>query len=274
MRFCFSTETTSKAGVPGLSIACRRVSPIVVLLSSRLSCSGMLTGYLSGEISACVRFNARMTLMTLAHTFVRCSLKYDNLSTISLLSPDESQVFPPCKLDMPGVMGLARHWPAIALTGGGCVWTCGGNNYGQLGHGDMTGKHLFIEIQMCVCLRLLQDQIGHGHFGGASIVMAAAGWKHSVVASAAGDVFTWGFSMYGCLGLGNEQDRLAPARLSREQAVWRGLARSCLWPPGRATRWRWQRAGCCGCGVLENMASWVWATGPHAAGDMSKYVTM
>ena len=118
---------------------------------------------------------------------------------------------------MPGVMGLARHWPAIALTGGGCVWTCGGNNYGQLGHCDMTGKHLFIEIQMCVCLRLLQDQIGHGHFGGASIVMAAAGWKHSVVASAAGDVFTWGFSMYGCLGLGNEQDRLAPARLSREQ---------------------------------------------------------
>jgi regulator of chromosome condensation len=47
--------------------------------------------------------------------------------------------------------------------------------------------------------------------------MAAAGDDHSVVASAAGDVFTWGYGLYGRLGHNNEQDRLAPARLGREQ---------------------------------------------------------
>jgi len=94
----------------------------------------------------------------------------------------------------------------LALTGGGCVCTCGLNRCGQLGHGDETDKHLFTRVDP-------------GHFGGAGIVMAAAGDDHSVVASAAGDVFTWGYGLYGRLGHNNEQeeDRLAPARLGREQ---------------------------------------------------------
>ena len=76
-------------------------------------------------------------------------------------------------------MGACRSYHTMALTGGGYVWTCGRNFYGQLGHGDRSGKHLFTRVDP-------------GHFGGASIVMAACGGKHSVVESAAGDVFTWG----------------------------------------------------------------------------------
>jgi alpha-tubulin suppressor-like RCC1 family protein len=91
----------------------------------------------------------------------------------------------------------------MALTGGGCVWTCGNNDYGQLGHGDRTHKHLLTRVDP-------------GHFGGANIVMAACGDHHSVVA-AAGDVFTWGRGSFGHLGHNDEQDRLAPARLGREQ---------------------------------------------------------
>jgi alpha-tubulin suppressor-like RCC1 family protein len=34
----------------------------------------------------------------------------------------------------------------LVLTGGGCVWTCGGNDYGQLGHGDRTDTHLFARV--------------------------------------------------------------------------------------------------------------------------------
>jgi alpha-tubulin suppressor-like RCC1 family protein len=59
------------------------------------------------------------------------------------------------------------------LTVDGGIWTCGRGRY------DRTGKHLFTRVDP-------------GHSGGASIVMAAAGDAHSVVASAAGDVFTWG----------------------------------------------------------------------------------
>jgi hypothetical protein len=38
-----------------------------------------------------------------------------------------------------------------------------------------------------------------------------------MVASAAGDVFTWGNGETGRLGHNDEQDRLAPARLGRKQ---------------------------------------------------------
>jgi alpha-tubulin suppressor-like RCC1 family protein len=80
---------------------------------------------------------------------------------------------------LPFVLVACSSYETMALEGGGCVWTCGENDFGQLGHGDRAGKHLFTRVDP-------------GHFGGASIVMAAAGDAHSVVASAAGDVFTWG----------------------------------------------------------------------------------
>jgi len=105
---------------------------------------------------------------------------------------------------LPVVLVACGGAQTMALTGGGCVWTCGNNDFGQLGHGDRTDKHLFMRVDP-------------GHFGGASIVMAAGGGFHSVVASAAGDVFTWGWGLYGRLGHNDGQDRLAPARLGREQ---------------------------------------------------------
>jgi hypothetical protein len=55
-------------------------------------------------------------------------------------------------------------------------------------------------------------------FGGSSIVAAAGGNRHSVVASAEGDVFTWGSASYGRLGHNRVHgDWLAPALLGRGQ---------------------------------------------------------
>ena len=105
---------------------------------------------------------------------------------------------------LPVVLVACGGAHTMALTGGGCVWTCGINDCGQLGHGDRTGKHLFTRVDP-------------GHFGRARIVMAACGAFHNVVASAAGDVFTWGGGLDGCLGHNDVQGRLAPARLGREQ---------------------------------------------------------
>jgi alpha-tubulin suppressor-like RCC1 family protein len=41
------------------------------------------------------------------------------------------------------LVACGLHINAMALTGGGCIWTLGLNDYGQLGHGDRTGKQLF-----------------------------------------------------------------------------------------------------------------------------------
>ena len=55
-------------------------------------------------------------------------------------------------------------------------------------------------------------------FGASSIVAAAGGNRHSVVASAEGDVFTWGSVSYGRLGHNRVHgDWLAPALLGRGQ---------------------------------------------------------
>ena len=151
---------------------------------------------------------------------------------------------------MPVVLVACGGAHTMALTGGGCVWTCGINDCGQLGHGDRTGKHLFTRVDP-------------GHFGRARIVMAACGYEHSVVASAAGDVFTWESGESGRLGYNDEKKRLAPARHGREQFGGGKIvfvAAGGYHTPGVITRCRFLRAGCCGCGVVESIASWGWAT--------------
>jgi len=91
----------------------------------------------------------------------------------------------------------------MAVTGEGHVWTCGINCNGQLGHGDTTDRHVFTLVDP-------------GLFGGSSIVIAASGNRHNVVASAEGEVYTWGRGSLGRLGHNDEQDMLTPAQLGRE----------------------------------------------------------
>jgi len=111
----------------------------------------------------------------------------------------------------------------MAVTAVGHAWTCGGNVYGQLGVGDTANRLGFTRVDA-------------GQLGGARIVMAACGSSHSVMVSAEGGVWTFGASVYGCLGLNDEQDRLVPTLLAAE----------------------WTER--CGCGARDPPASWAWAT--------------
>ena len=104
----------------------------------------------------------------------------------------------------PVVLVACGQSHTLAVTGGGRVATCGINSGGQLGHGNRTSTQVFA---------LVDAQ----QLWGARIVMAACGYNHSVAVTAEGDVFTWGSGAHGRLGHNDEQDRLGPARLAREQ---------------------------------------------------------
>ena len=88
----------------------------------------------------------------------------------------------------------------MAVTAEGGVWTCGRNADGQLGHGGRVYTPVF-------------TRVASSCFDGERIVMGACGDKHSIVASEAGRVWTWGAGGSGRLGHNSEADLLAPAVL-------------------------------------------------------------
>jgi alpha-tubulin suppressor-like RCC1 family protein len=91
----------------------------------------------------------------------------------------------------------------MAGTAAGHAWTCGSNDYGQLGVGLAANRLGFTQVDA--------EQLGS-----ARIVMAACGAIHSLVVSAEGHVWTFGCGDFGCLGLNDEQDRLVPTLLAAE----------------------------------------------------------
>ena len=95
------------------------------------------------------------------------------------------------------VMVSCGYKHTMAVTAVGHAWTCGRNDYGQLGVGDTANRLGFTRVDA-------------GQLGGARIVMAACGWWHSVVVSAEGRVCTFGCGESGLLGLNDQQQRLVP----------------------------------------------------------------
>ena len=75
----------------------------------------------------------------------------------------------------------------MAVTAAGHAWTCGYNAGGQLGVGDKTNRLGF-------------TQVDAGQLGGARIVMSECAWRQSVVVSAEGRVWTFGWGRNGRLG--------------------------------------------------------------------------
>jgi alpha-tubulin suppressor-like RCC1 family protein len=126
----------------------------------------------------------------------------------------------------------------MAVTAVGHAWTCGGNEYGQLGVGDTANRLGFTRVDA-------------GQLGGARIVMAACGLNHSVVVSAEGGVWTFGCGDCGRLGHNDEQDRLVPTLL--EAQVFEGSSKIVTVAAG----------GFHTMAVGESGALWAWGWGSY-----------
>ena len=86
---------------------------------------------------------------------------------------------------------------SFAITAAGALWSWGGGNSGQLGHGDRQCQLLPKKIEA---------------FAGQRVVAVSAGTYHSLAITADGAVFTWGGGEDGCLGHGDEQRQLLPKK--------------------------------------------------------------
>ena len=80
----------------------------------------------------------------------------------------------------------------------GEIWSFGYGGFGQLGHGG-TGSE--------AVPRLIEA------LSGVVVRQVAAGARHSIVLTRDGDVFTWGWGVYGQLGQGNTASQLVPKRV-------------------------------------------------------------
>ena len=80
---------------------------------------------------------------------------------------------------------VACHYIAIDVDGGAYIW--GRNERGQLGQGDLSNRYRPVKINV-----------------GSPIVDAAAGKSHTLLVTAAGDVWACGDNKLGQLGLGKE----------------------------------------------------------------------
>eukprot|EP00243_Klebsormidium_subtile_P003284 TRINITY_DN1661_c0_g3_i1.p1 TRINITY_DN1661_c0_g3~~TRINITY_DN1661_c0_g3_i1.p1 ORF type:complete len:219 (+),score=39.83 TRINITY_DN1661_c0_g3_i1:3-659(+) len=84
--------------------------------------------------------------------------------------------------------------------------------------------------------------------------MVACGWRHTIVVAKSGAMYTFGWSKYGQLGHGNEEDQLVPHRVEALQkhtirqiaGGWRHTV--ALDSDGRLYAWGWNKFGQVGAG--------------------------
>eukprot|EP00245_Coleochaete_scutata_P012098 TRINITY_DN4638_c0_g1_i1.p1 TRINITY_DN4638_c0_g1~~TRINITY_DN4638_c0_g1_i1.p1 ORF type:complete len:425 (+),score=61.67 TRINITY_DN4638_c0_g1_i1:61-1275(+) len=111
--------------------------------------------------------------------------------TVDGLFPQKIPAFEGIKVRM--VAAGAEH--TAAITEDGRLYGWGWGHYGNLGLGDRLDRKL-PELVTSV--------------QGERMAMVACGWRHTIAATASGKVYTVGWSKYGQLGHGDNNDHLVP----------------------------------------------------------------
>lgn len=128
----------------------------------------------------------------------------------------------------------------------GQVYAWGWGRYGNLGHGQFEDRHLPSKAQ---------------GLDGQFIVKVVCGWRHSVTISDKGLIHTFGWSRYGQLGHGNNEDQPVPKlveALSNKQITtvsggWRHTMAAD--DQGVAYGWGWNQFGQLGLGDCKDRSS-------------------
>mmetsp|Transcript_21218 Transcript_21218/g.63879 ORF Transcript_21218/g.63879 Transcript_21218/m.63879 type:complete len:457 (+) Transcript_21218:327-1697(+) len=122
----------------------------------------------------------------------------------------------------------------LCMAADGALWAFGRNSNGQLGNGSTEDGTVPRRVEA------MQEH---------RVVSISCGAEHSVVSTAAGEVFAWGWGRYGNVGDGQRQDRSLPTRAllpdgHHIKAVASGWRHSlALDTQGRVLSWGWGAYG-------------------------------
>jgi len=97
-----------------------------------------------------------------------------------------------------GVVSGDTHTLAVKIDG--TLWTCGRNNNGQLGHGDIIHRSAPTQVG------LLDDWS-----------KAAGGFYHALAVKTDGTLWSWGDNFVGELGLGDQTKRSSPTQVGLDE---------------------------------------------------------
>lgn len=131
----------------------------------------------------------------------------------------------------------AEH--SLAATDKGEVYAWGWGRYGNLGTGEVQDRLLPTRVES---------------LAGVDIQKVACGWRHSIVVDTKGRLFTFGWSKYGQLGHGDNNDQLQPMqvaaladrRVTLAAGGWRHTV--AVDEGGRLFSWGWNKFGQLGLG--------------------------
>ena len=84
----------------------------------------------------------------------------------------------------------------MALDHEGHVWSCGGNQHGQLGVNDTNSRSSPCKISTLKNVRSVEG-----------------GYWHCIALDSQGHVWSWGDNIHGSLGLGDDNERLSPEQI-------------------------------------------------------------
>ena len=90
----------------------------------------------------------------------------------------------------------AGRFHSIVLAADGAVFSFGRGHHGRLGHGDFSDVNTPKRIEALRSVRA---------------VAVSAGYRHSLVLSAAGEVYSFGYGSFGRLGHGDEERQSPPS---------------------------------------------------------------
>jgi alpha-tubulin suppressor-like RCC1 family protein len=109
------------------------------------------------------------------------------------------------------IIGIAASYSnSHIVTNENNYYAWGGNGYGKFmfGYGDIMSSPEPLMGPKNFDILEIQDYLG------SDVELVSSNYKHTVVKTESGEIYTWGYNYYGALGTGDKEDRITPFKVT------------------------------------------------------------